>query len=195
MTEDSPEVDLDVSGPTATAIAGSILSICEEASDPNSVTITLSHEGNTVTLAGEGESSVEIVPEMVSAIDWNEVGLDAISVQMSEATADTDDDFEPPEQPSHGDRLSPWERSDGGIAPVQEDTNRYKTLAYVAEHEPVLAEDLTEELGYDRAYSSSVLSTLYGKSGLLDRARVYNGSGGLSYMYRLNDHGRAVLKG
>lgn len=193
MTETQPEVDLDVSGPTATAIAGSILSICEEASDPDSVSVTLSLGSGTVTVAGDGHEAVEMVPRMVSSVDWGETSLDAISVQMSESHDADDEQFTPPEAPEPGDRLTEWQRSDSGITPVGTETNRYETLAFVASNEPTTAGDLVEELGYERSYASSVLSGLYGKCGLLDRAKVYNGHGGKNFMYRVNDHGRAVL--
>ena len=195
MTDNDPEVDLDVSGPTATAIAGSILSICEEATDPSSVLITLSHGGSTVSIGGDGREAVEIVPKMVSSVDWQAVGLDSINVQLTSAddSPDRDEEFERPESPSVGDRISPWEQSDGGITPVRRDSNYYAALEYVAENGATKMADLVEGMVFERDYASSILSDLFAKKGLLDRARYYNGSGGLSYTYRVNDHGHAVL--
>lgn len=193
MTDDASEVDLDVSGPTATAIAGSILSICEEAEEPDDISVTLTIAGSTVTLAGDGQEAVSVVPQMVSAVDWSERGLDAISVHLTSATDDDSTDFEPPEDPENGDRVSAWESSDGPINPVTPDTARYEVLRYLATEGPATAADVSEKVSKDRAAASSTLSKLYSESGLLDRARVFKSGGGLRYAYRLNDHGRAVL--
>ena len=194
MSDDTSEVELDVSGQTATAIAGSILSICEEASDPDDISVTLSFGGSTVTLDGGGQKAVAVVPKMVSAVDWSEQGLDAISVHLT-STADDSTDFEPPADPEEGDRVSAWESSDGPISRVREDTKRYEVLQYVATHGPVRAIEVAEAIDAQRGPTSSTLSKLYSDTGLLDRARAHDSNGGLQYLYRVNDHGRAVLNG
>jgi len=195
MTKRDPEVDLDVSGPTATAIAGSILSICEEASDPGSVLITLSYGGNTVSISADGPDASATVPKMVSSVDWEEVGLDSINVQLTsrDDPVEQDENFERPENPSVGDLLGPWKKSDGPITPVRPDSNYYSALGYMDENGEARMSDLVEDMGFERDYASSILSDLFAKKGLVDRARHYNGSGGLSYTYRVNDHGHAVL--
>lgn len=193
MTDDNSEVDLDVSGPTATAIAGSILSICEEASDPDAISVTLSFGGSTVTLDGGGQEAVAVVPQMVSAVDWSEQGLDAISVHLTSTADDDSTDFEPPEDPDDGDRMTPWESSDGPINRVSETSKRYTVLEYVADHGPLTTLEVAEGLDRDRGPSSSTLSKLYSECGLLDRAKAFDTAGGLKYVYRVNDHGKAVL--
>jgi hypothetical protein len=192
MTDDNSEVDLDVSGPTATAIAGSILSICEEASDPDDISVTLSFGESTLTLGGDGQDAVEVAPKMVSAVDWSEAGLDAISVHLT-STADDSTDFEPPEDPDDGDRVTAWESPDGPITPVEPGTARYEVLRCLATEGQSTAADVSEGVSKNRAAASSTLSKLYSGTGLLDRARVSKSGGGLRYVYRLNDHGRAVL--
>lgn len=193
MSEDTSEVDLDVSGPTATAIAGSILSICEEADDPGDISVTLTIGESTISLAGDGTEAVAVVPQMVSAVDWSECGLDAISVHLSSATDDDSTDFEPPDDPSDGDRITAWESADGPIKPVQKGTRRRLLLEALRDHGPLMAEDVAERTNYTPAHASSALSKLYSESGLLDRAQVFKPGGGLKYLYRLNDHGRAVV--
>lgn len=195
MSDDTSEVELDVSGQTATAIAGSILSICEEASDPDDISVTLSFGESTVTLDGGGQEAVAVVPKMVSAVDWNAEGLDAISVQLTSTADDGSTDFEPPEDPDEGDRVSPWESTDGPITPVRAGTKRHEVLSAVAEDGPVLASDIADYWSVDPGAISSTLSKLYSGTGLLDRARAHTSAGGLLYLYRVNDHGRAVLNG
>lgn len=194
MSDDTSEVDLDVSGQTATAIAGSILSICEEASDPDDISVTLSFGESTVTLDGGGGDAVAVVPKMVSAVDWSEQGLDAISVHLT-STADDSTDFEPPDDPDDGERTTAWESADGPISRVREGTKRYDVLEYVVAHGPVRAAEVAEAMGAERGPTSSTLSKLYAEKGLLDRARAHDSDGGLQYLYRVNDHGRAFLNG
>ena len=194
MSDDTSEVDLDVSGQTATAIAGSILSICEEASDPDDISVTLSFGESTVTLDGGGQAAVAVVPKMVSAVDWSEQGLDAISVHLT-STADDSTDFKPPDDPDDGDRVSNWESADGSISPVREGSKRYEVLGYLYAHGPCGASEVADALDTDRGAASSTLSKLYSDTGLIDRARAHNSNGGLQYLYRVNDHGRAVLNG
>lgn len=194
MSDDTSEVELDVSGQTATAIAGSILSICEEASDPDDISVTLSFGGSTVTLDGGGREAVAVVPKMVSAVDWPEQGLDAISVRLS-STADEAPDFEPPADPDSGDQIAAWESSSGPISRVNEGTKRYEVLKILDTHGPSGAVEVSEALGAGRGPTSSTLSKLYSETGLIDRARAHNPAGGLQYLYRVNDHGRAVLNG
>lgn len=194
MADDTSEVDLDVSGQTATAIAGSILSICEEASDPDDISVTLSFGESTVTVDGGGHEAVAVVPKMVSAVDWSEQGLDAISVHLT-STADDSTDFEPPADPDDGERVTAWESTDGPISRVREDSKRYEVLESVAAHGPARASEVAEARGEPRGATSSTLSKLYSDTGLLDRARAHDSDGGLQYLYRVNDHGRAVLNG
>lgn len=193
MSDDTSEVDLDVSGPTASAIAGSILSICEEADSPDDISVTLTVGHSTISLAGDGQEAVDVVPKMVSAVDWDERSLDAISVHLSSSADETE--FEPPEDPDDGDRVSEWEQSDGPISPVRQDTKRYEILETVAAEGPITAAYLAELWSADRGPISSSLSKLYSETGLLDRARAHNSAGGLVYLYRVNDHGEAVLNG
>lgn len=195
MSDDTSEVELDVSGQTATAIAGSILSICEEASDPDDISVTLSFGGSTVTLDGGGQEAVAVVPQMVSAVDWSEQGLDAISVHLTSTADDDSTDFEPPEDPNDGDRMSAWESADGKLKGVGSGTARYHLLEHIDARGPLTASALAEETGRSANVASSTLSKLYSEHGLLDRAKAHKSDGGLQYLYRVNDHGRAVLNG
>ena len=193
MTSNNTEVDLDVSGPTARGVAASILSIVDEAGDDiDTASVEVTAGDTVVSIDGDGPRADEIVPQMVASIDWEDVGLDGLSVSL-ESAAGVDESFEPPADPDEGDRITEWERADVPPSMPARGSQRRDTLRVLAGVDSATTNELAEETDVLRDTLSGDLSVLYNEYGVVDRARIFASTGGRVYTYRVNEHGRLFL--
>ena len=182
MTSDNSEVDLDVSGPTARGVASSILSIVDEAGETiDTADVTVEVGDTTITISGDGDRADEIVPQMVASIDWGDKPLESISVSLTAS--------ETAESPT-----GEWETpgADAGSAPAEGSKKRH-ILSALADYGPAPAADVADVTGISQGTTGSTLSKLFSDAGFVDRKKSPPSHGGLRYVYRLNDRGRAVI--
>jgi len=193
MTSTNTEVDLDVSGPTARGVAASILSIVDEADDDiDTASVEVTAGDTVVSIDGDGPRADEIVPQMVASIDWGDVGLDSLSVSL-ESPEDASESFEPPTDPEVGDRLEAWNSSDAPVSMPARGTQRRETLETLADIGSATSREIAEHESVSADSISGDLSLMYTDFGVVDRARVFNSTGGKTFTYRANEHAQLYL--
>lgn len=192
MTGNDNTFDLSISGSNARQVAKNLLTLVDGDEEYDTADVRVEMGDCVIEPSATGQNADELVSTMLSGFDWGEYSPTHIEVRLRDSGSD--EPFEPPEDPEYGERVSEWIPSEVEAIDIPASgSRRYAVLGAFSDNGPMTAKELAEVMEIGRGEASSVLSYLFTKAGLLDRAKAHRDTGGQLYLYRLNDHGRAAI--
>lgn len=209
MTQDNEVlVDLEVSGTTARTVASTVLSEVErdEYDGMDVADIHIKTGETTIDLAVRGSDTDEVVPALISGVEWTVHVPDSISVRLvRRETANAD-------EPHHdrgsdvNDRLrvgyGEWDTPDSHkVDGFKTGTQKHRTLAVLSDVGEASTADLQEHddlADINPATIQTGTSKLFHENGVVDRKPVKAEDAGKHgakwcYVYRVNSMGESLL--